>query len=145
MSTQQREQKTAKSNISSTCVEFNFRKLPWRATAANCILQKEKFANSILMAKTQQEKRNSNAIQSACTSFAASEQIQSIFFSQTANRNVDIRMERCNTRSYDANAISLTFVKSNVFVSIMMALTFSCHTKRQKSFTVSSVGPCVTK
>lgn len=37
-----------------------------------------------------------------------------------------------------------TFVKSNVFVNMIIALTFSCQTIRQKSKTVSSVGPWVT-
>jgi hypothetical protein len=38
----------------------------------------------------------------------------------------------------------ITFVKSKVFVSITLQLTFSYQTMRQKSKTVSSVGPWVT-
>lgn len=39
---------------------------------------------------------------------------------------------------------NVTFVKSNTFVSMIIALTFSCQIIRQKSLTISSVGPCVT-
>ena len=39
---------------------------------------------------------------------------------------------------------AITLIKSNVLVNMTMQLAFTCHTNRQKSATVRSLGPCVT-